>query len=68
MCGESDKDCVSNITIDTNDCLAPCEGIFADVLKHDAETIDEKYFEPLLKSYYKYKRFFDISEDKYYYH
>ena len=62
MCTASDKECVSNIYIDANVCIDPCEGIYADVTKTEANKIDEKNYGALLKSYNKYKRFFDLDD------
>ena len=54
--------CAANITIDSSNCLIPCQGIYADVTKTEADKIEGEYYETLLKNYKKYKRFFDVSE------
>ena len=54
-----------NITlVDTDGCLKPCEGVYADITKVDDGKIDEQYYESLLQSYYSYKRFFDKDDSK----
>ena len=60
--------CVSNLKVDIEDCLAPCEGIFADVSKIKAPDITGKHYDQLLKSYDRYKRFFDLSESNNIFH
>ena len=55
-------ECTVNIEMDTKHCMIPCEGIFADVTKTEAENVNGKHYEKLLRSYNKYKRFFDVSE------
>ena len=64
MCSSKESECVFNVSVETNNCLVPCEGIFADVTKLKAPEITGKYYEKLLRSYDKYKRFFDISDCK----
>ena len=59
ICFGSDNECAKNITIDTTECIKPCEGIYADVTKYDADKIDDTNYEALLESYHKYKRFFN---------
>ena len=44
--------------MEDDNCLIPCEGIYADVTKIEAKKVTGKYYETLLKSYNKYKRFF----------
>ena len=64
ICTSRGTACASNLTVDTSDCLVPCEGIFADVTKHQAPKISGEYYEKLVRSYDRYKRFFDISDSK----
>ena len=54
--------CAENITFDSSICLIPCQGIYADVTKTEADKIEGEYYETLLNNYKKYKRFFDVSE------
>ena len=56
------KDCVSNITVDSDGCQIPCEGIYMDFTKYEPDNIADEYHETLVKSYYKYKRFFDVDD------
>ena len=59
--------CAENITIDSSNCLIPCQGIYADVTKTEADKIDGIYYETLLKNYKRYKRFFDVSEGNHFF-
>ena len=54
------------MVVDTKECIVPCEGVFADVTKLEAPKVTGEYYKKLLRSYDKYKRFFDISDSKKY--
>ena len=57
ICSAIGNVCAANITTVYDDCLPPCEGIYADVTKMPSENIDGEYYEDLLRDYNKYKRF-----------
>ena len=52
--------CAENVTISKKECVIPCEGLYADVIRYDADEIDIKHYDAaILEKYYKYKRFFN---------
>ena len=62
ICSSHGNICASNITTKYAECLPPCEGVYADVTKIQAEKIEGEYYENLMKEYHEYKRFYYPSE------
>ena len=60
--------CAGNISLETNNCLVPCEGIFADVKKLPAEDIKSQNSEMFVDRYYDYKKFFEPYDGTLIYH
>ena len=59
ICFGSANECAEKVTVDKNECLKPCEGVYADVTKYDADEIEKNNYGALLDIYSRYKRFFD---------
>ena len=55
ICGPSALDCYKEIDPENNECLPPCEGLFASVVK--LQNFKPDAFEILEKSLYDYKKF-----------
>ena len=56
ICSDQGKACSDEISTEPEDCLKPCEGIYASVVKHDAKSSGD---DGLLDDYNKYKNLFD---------
>ena len=59
ICSDQGKACVDEISTEPEDCLKPCEGIYASVVKHDAKSTGDHTYLTLLDDYIKYKNLFD---------
>ena len=59
LCSAEGQACVDDISTEPEDCLKPCEGIYASVVKHDVKPTGDPTFLTLLEDYQKYKNLFD---------
>ena len=59
ICSAQGSACVEEISTEPEDCLKPCEGIYASVVRHDARSAGDHSFLSLLDEYKKYKNLFD---------
>ena len=58
ICSPIGNVCAGIILKEYDECLPPCEGIYADVTKIAADNVvNGKYYEALLMDYNRYKRF-----------
>ena len=60
ICDSKGLECFRKLTIDKEECLIPCEGIFADIRKEKVEDVDEKTpgMKHIFQAYEKYKNEF----------
>ena len=64
VCLPSGLDCYKqNVTVKDDDCILPCKGVYADVVKHTEDLQDKKYFNHVLDKYKKYKSGFNDEGD-----
>ena len=61
-CNSKGAACAQNIKVDTSACMAPCEGIFADVKKLPPADIKKENTDMFIERYKNYKKFFEPSE------
>ena len=65
ICSPIGNVCAGNISKEYDECLPPCEGIYADVTKIAADNVvNGDYYEALLMDYNRFKRFNYLSESK----
>ena len=64
LCSNEGNACIETTSIDTDQCLSPCEGIFVDVKRDDPEKINNTEYDIFLQKYKNYKKFFETSEGK----
>ena len=64
LCSNEGNACIETTSIDTDQCLSPCEGIFVDVKRDDTEKINNTEYDIFLQKYKNYKKFFETSEGK----
>ena len=61
-CNSEGAACAQNMKVDTSACMAPCEGIFADVKKLPPADIKKENTDMFIERYKNYKKFFEPSE------
>ena len=61
-CNSEGAACAQNMKVDTSACMAPCEGIFADVKKLPPVDIKKENTDMFIERYKNYKKFFEPSE------
>ena len=59
ICSVQGQVCVEKISTEPENCLKPCEGIYASVVRHDVKNAGDGSFLSLMDDYNKYKNLFD---------
>ena len=59
ICSAQGRACVEEISTEPVDCVKPCAGIYASLVKHDVISAGDHSFSSLLDDYNRYKNLFE---------
>ena len=63
ICSAQGRACVDEISPEPQDCVKPCQGIYASVVKHEVVSAGDSSFSSILDDYNRYKNLFEDDVD-----